>query len=504
MTTRPSLGSARTLLLAALAFAAAVIVVSVALMTTRSDDEPSPESGGTSPLVPGGRHKTKTKIDDETETTDPSDPDPGGIVQIPSGSRDPSGDNYVVDGDSVRAVFKIRHWEELRRQIDELQRAGKTVPPDVVKSLIDLLSQVDQRLDVVLVLGGVKDDETGRKLGELAVATTADPEVRKAALDALAKSGQKAALPMLQQLVDAPDADEQYVRHALFALGAIGGADAGHTLLQQLERHQGDDLRDAVMSALGTAGDVDAGMATELRSARDKGDKGKLQTIIVAAQMQGAKAGPEVKAELTRMVESPDTLTGFATEDERLQIVGTALPAAAAAGIVAPVVRLASGGGVLRDVALEALINARGASAAKQIIEALSRASDDVVRWKLTKALGQTADFAATATLVSLLDDPSVNVRDVAAQGLGSIHDGSAVPAMLKHLEKAAPEYTYARNLVESLGLIGANAALPMLQKLAASTDPFWRDQLAPFVKLAINRIKTDNPDSMIEYDGKK
>jgi HEAT repeat protein len=179
------------------------------------------------------------------------------------------------------------------------------------------------------------------------------------------------------------------------------------------------------------------------------------------------------------------------------------LPAAAAAGIVAPVLRIASTSGPLRDLALEALVNARGDAAAKLISDALKLATDETVRWKLTKALGQTASFKATPMLVSLLDDGTANVRNVAAQGLGQIRDPSAVPSMIAHLEKAAPDYQFALPLAVSLGQIGANAALPALEKLAASEEEFWRQQMRPFVRTAITRIKTDNPDSMVLDDTK-
>jgi HEAT repeat protein len=224
--------------------------------------------------------------------------------------------------------------------------------------------------------------------------------------------------------------------------------------------------------------------------------------VVVAAQMQQDRVGAEVKEELKRMVEDPAMFSAFATEEERLQMAGTVLPAAAAVGHVAPVVRIATTPGPLRDTALESLARARGDAAAKQIADALKQATDETVRWKLTKALGNTASFAATPTLVSLLGDSDANVRNVAAQGLGQIRDPSAVPSILKHLEKAAPDYDFAHHLVESLGLIGANSALPALQKLAASEEEFWKKQLGFFIRNAIARIKTENPDSML-LDGK-
>jgi len=503
-------GSARTLLLAALACAAVVIVASVAMMSVGGDGSSSGEggdggsSGGIGSIFRRGESSKPSKPKAAEE--DEEEPDDGVVVPIRGESRDPEGPTYVVDEKSLRAVFALRHWEEMRRQIDELQRDGKVVPEDVVKALMEMLAKEDLRIDAVLVLGGVKDDATGRALAQLALSPDAPVEARQAALDALAKSGQKAALPFLQQLVSSPTADEKFVRRAVFAIAAVGGDDSARTLIDLLLQHQdiGDDLHGAIVSALGKAHDVDGGMAAVLRDARGKGNKQVFQAVVVASQMQGAAVGPEMKAEIQRMVESPEqAFSGFTNEEERQIAQATVLPAAAAAGIVAPVLRLASTSGPMRDVALEALVNARGDSAAKLISDTLKLATDETVRWKLTKALGQTASFKATPMLVSLLDDPVVNVRNMAAQGLGQIRDPSAVPSMLAHLEKAAPDREFAQPLVVSLGQIGANAALPALEKLAASEEEFWRQQMKPFVLNAITRIKTDNPDSMLLDDKK-
>jgi HEAT repeat protein len=508
MKTSP-LGSARTLLLAALACAAVIIVASVALMTTGGDggssssDSDSSESGGLGPAAGPGHRVKPTKKKSAEETGEEPDDDPNIVVPIRGESRGPEGDIFVVDEKSVRAVFAIRHWEELRRQIDELQRDGKTVPEDIVKALMEMLSKDDLRLDAVLVLGGVKDDATGKALAQLALSPDASVESRQAALDALARSGQKAALPFLQELVQSPTADEKYVRHAVLAIAAVGGSDATKTLIDLLAQHRDrvDDLHDAIVKALGTAVDSDGGIAAVMRGARDKGDKEMFQSVVVAAQIQGDKIGPETKAELQSMVESPETFTSFGTEEDRLIAQSTVLPAAAAAGIVAPVLRMASTSGPMRDVALEALVNARGDAAAKLIADALTKSTDDTVRWKLAKALGMTASFKATPTLISLLDDSSANVRNVSAQGLGLIRDASAVPAMVAHLDKTT-DYQFAFPLVVSLGQIGANAALPALEKLAAREEDLWR-QLRPFVLNAIHLIKTDNPDSVLLDDKK-
>jgi HEAT repeat protein len=484
------------------------MVGSIALMAIRRGEPAAPEPVGDEAPLYGGRggpavpgKSPRSPKTDETE--DGPDEDPGGIIEF-GPVRGAEGEVFTVTPDKLRIVFAARHWEEIRRMIDVLQADGETVPEDVVKALIEMLSKDDLRLDAVLALGGVKDAATGRALAELALSGEATPETRQAALDAIAKGGQTSALPLVQQLLAVEGLDDGVARHALFALAGIGGPDAAKTLLDMLERHSGDDLRGAVVAALGKARDADSGLASLLRAARDKGDRETLQAVLVAAQIRGAAVGEDLKVELQRLVESDAALSAFPDEVERQIVQGTAMPAAVAAGVIEPVLRVATTSGPMRDIALNALREARGDTAAKLIAAALLRATDEIQRRELTVALGETGSSAATATLVSLLDDESENVRRAAARGLSQIRDAAAVKPILARLAKAAPDHDFARNLVGALGTIGANEALATLQKLEASEEDFWR-QLRPFVQNAIVRIKTGNPESLrLDSDDRK
>jgi HEAT repeat protein len=504
-----SLGSARTLLLAALALAAAVMVGSVIFMTVRDDgpvhsrtgaggediDDPSgaPRPGA------GGTHK---KRDGATSPDDDENDDEGGIVQIGPGgqvigTRDPIGEEFTVTADTLRAALEARHWEEIRRMIEVLQADQKPVPDDVVKALIAMLAKDDLALDAVLALGGVKDDATGRALAELASSNEASPEARQAALDALAKNGSKVALPFVQQLVAGEGLDPAIARHAYLALAGIGGREAAATLLDALHKHIDDDLRGVIVAALGTAKDSDEPMAAAARAAREKADTEGIRAMLTAAQILGPAAGPELKAELLRTIDNPDALSAYTDEADRQYVQAMAMPPAVAAGIIEPVLRHATTTGRLRDSALNALLQARGDAAAQQIAAALARTSDPNVRRQLADALGETRSSAATATLVALLDDENADVRRAAARGLSQIRDPAAVKPLLAHLPKSPPDADFARNIVTALGTIGANESLAALEKLAASEEAFWRD-LRPFVQNAIVRIKTGNPESAL------
>jgi HEAT repeat protein len=494
-------GTARTLLLVALALAAAVMVGSVVLMSTGSDSGAPDVSSGETPLGSGRglRHERSAKEDDETEEPDSAgdevEADLPRAAGVRENSRDPEGEVVVLTDADLRLALKARHWEETRRLIDALQAEGKTIPPDVVEDLMAMLAKDDLRLDAVLALGNVTDDATSRALAELA-GSGASLATRQAALDALAKSPHPAALPLLQAMVSAEGADPEVLRHAVFAIAAVGGPDAGRTLIDLLATHDAtnDDLRGVISTALGKAKGVDAGLAQIAREAREKGDPDRMIFALSAALMQGQNVGPELKAELRRIVESDQSLGAFESELDRQRMQAAALPAAAASGLLEPVLRLAATSGPLRDVALNALRSARGDSAAKQIAAALARTNDEKERRELASALGATGSFAATRALVELLDDPNAGIRQVAALGLSEIRDPAAVKPILEHLPKAPPDTTFGHNLIVALGTIGANESLPTLEKLAASEEAFWKT-LKQWTRQAITRIRNQDPE---------
>ena len=499
-----SLGSARTLLLGALALAAAVMVGSVVFMATRDDgaagDGSSADPDGN--LVPGGRRAGPTKTRQAKTVEDEGEGDEGDIVRIgPNGEliplREAEGEVFDVTDDTLRAALKARHWEEIRRNIEVLQADHKEVPRDVVEALIAMLAKEDLALDAVLALGGVKDDATGRALAELASSKDALPETRQAALDALAKNASKSALPFVQQLLATEDLDPGIARHAYLALAGIGGPEAAATLLDALHKHIDDDLRGVIVAALGTAKDSDGPMAAAARAAREKADTEGIRAMLTAAQILGPSAGPELKAELLRTIDNPDALSAYPDEVDRQYVQSMAMPPAVAAGIIEPVLRHATTSGRLRDSALNALLQARGDAAAQQIAAAIARTSDPNVRRQLADALGETRSSSATATLVALLDDENADVRRAAARGLSQVRDPAAVKPLLAHLPKSPPDQDFARNIVTALGTIGANESLTALEKLAVSEEAFWRD-LRPFVQNAIVRIKTGNPESAL------
>src|SRR5262245_39550981 len=134
-----ALGNARTLLLGALALAAAVIVGSVALLATQnggSSSDPDDPAAAGAPSATGrrthgagsygksGRPSSK-KTDDEG---DPDDDENGPAGWIDK-NREPFGDegNFIVDESTLRTQIDARKWEEVCRQIAKLDEEGKPI-----------------------------------------------------------------------------------------------------------------------------------------------------------------------------------------------------------------------------------------------------------------------------------------------------------------------------------------------------------------------------------------
>ena len=494
-------GYTRYLLVVALTAAALLLATSVVLLLRSGgpgeSDRDEPDDARMVPTggVRGGRDRAR--VADEDDDEDDDDPD---IYdwEVSEGSRKPFGDVFAVTPDSLRRVLADRHWEEIRRQIWRLQENGGEVPADVVTGLIALLQGEDTRLDAVLALGGITGDSAGRALAAHATDVTQPLEVRAAALDALATSGSRAALTIVQTLATEPDIDPALLRHACPALARIGGQDAARTLLGLLSQHRDTDLEGMLVQALGkTAGAGDV-LAQSLRSAQGAADAEMTLLIVNVARLHGPEADAALRLEIRRLVEDPSALEFVEEPSTRIKLRGTALTAAAAVGgdLLDPVLRIVRDDtDGLAGVALHCLRKARGDDAAEKVATLLATTDDTNVRREVAVVLGETRSFKATPHLIELLDSEDQNTRHAAARGLSLVRDPAAIKTLLTRLEPAVDDFPLARNIVDALGTIGATEALPKLRALRESEDPRWAS-VRPYIRRAISRIEDGNPDS--------
>lgn len=497
-------GAARPAFLAALGACVALLGAGLFLLATTGgapgpDDPDVVDPDGEVEVPSGAPDPSRRRTRTPRGATQTDDGDDSEAEWIPPGGRDPEGDLFVVDAASLRSVLAERHWEEVRRQIDVLQSEGTPLPDDVVRALLAMLADEGLRMDAMLALGGVSDAAAGRLLAEIAADAGATEETRIAALGALAKSGQSAGVDVVRGLVEGDGGDTPVVRHALAALAAMGGSNGVRPLLDFLSRHSDDDLTDVTLSALSRAKGADPLLAQEVRAAREASDPVRLMLLLRVGTQLRADAGAELRAEVRRIVEAPDQLeSSIPDEEARLRLVGAAIGVAAAMGgeELAAVVRVARDRtGTSRDMALYALRSARGDDAAQSISTLLTGSLESRARREVVLALGMTESRKATPALHAALDDPDAEIRRAAAAGLGSVRDPASVPVILARLDAAKGDHVLAQNYVKALGTIGVRDALQPLRDLLDRDDPFWR-LLDPYVKNAIVRIDTGNPDS--------
>ncbi len=497
---KPVHGSTR-LLLVVVFTAAALLLTGSVLVLLRSDpvSEPDSDAGGDVRLFPKGdapRGDRRRSRGDGGEGGDDDIYDWDGRVQ--EGSREPSGPLFVVTADSLRDVLADRHWEEIRRQIDVLQRNGEEVPEDVTAALIALLEGTDTRIDAVLALGGVTSDAAGTALAEHATNLSQPLDVRAAALDALARNGSQAALTLVQGLVADPNLDPSLLRHAAPALAAIGGQEAARTLVGLLQRNQDRRIEGMIVQALGAARGAGDVLAQTIRQARDTSDEQLASLVVRVARLHGPQADTALRLEIRRMIEDPTAIEFVEDENARLKLRGSALTAAAAIGgeLLDPVIRIVQNDSEgLGNVALHCLRKARGDEAAKKVAPLLQSNSDPRFQREVAVVLGATRSFAATDPLVALLDADDQNTRHAAAHGLSLVRDPAAVRPLLDRLDGARDDHQMAMNIIDALGTIGVNDALPKLRELRDSDEPEW-EQLRPWIRRALARIESGNPDT--------
>jgi HEAT repeat protein len=493
-------GSTRFLLIAVLAAAAVLLAASVAVLMQSDapvDDEGSDD--GQVRLFPTGESDERSRDHVRSGEGGGDDEDMYDQWEVNDGTRLPHGDVFTVTPDTLRGVLEDRHWEEIRRQIGVLQRDGGEVPQDVVLALIALFDGSDTRIDAVLALGDVRSDSAGKALAEHAANLSQPLEVRAAALDALAKNGSQAALTIVQTIASDPGIDPKLLRHACPALAKIGGQDAARTLVDLLTTHQDTRLEGMLVQALGTAHGGGEVLAQTMRQARDGGDGDMALLVVRVARLHGADADVALRAEVRRLVEDPTSLEFAGDDDAQLRLRGSALTAASAIGgdLLDPVIRIVlddSAG--LGNVALHCLRKARGDEAAKKFAPLLdTRTTDARFQREVVVILGETRSFEATDDLVRMMDAEDLNTRHAAAHGLALVRDPAATKALLQRLDSADDDFTMRKNVIEALGTVLANEALPKLRELRETDDEQWA-QLVPWVRRAIARIESGNPDT--------
>ncbi|HKW35912.1 MAG TPA: M1 family aminopeptidase [Candidatus Acidoferrum sp.] len=124
----------------------------------------------------------------------------------------------------------------------------------------------------------------------------------------------------------------------------------------------------------------------------------------------------------------------------------------------------------LRATAADALGRIGGASASKQLLDALNSITEPWVRYRVVSALGNFKDDAAIATKLTAIakDDGSYRARAAALQALGRLKSTGALATLEAAVSGDSPD-GYLRNAaLRALGPLGDDKAVPLLQQWAA------------------------------------
>jgi aminopeptidase N len=148
----------------------------------------------------------------------------------------------------------------------------------------------------------------------------------------------------------------------------------------------------------------------------------------------------------------------------------------------------------VRATAAETLGQLGGASASKQLLEALTTANEPWVRNRLVTALGNFKDDAAiTAKLETIAkEDNSYRARSSALQALGKLKAPNAFATLEAAVASDSPDDYLRIAALRSLGSLGDDKAVPLLQQWSAAGKPI-ESRTAAINSLA--RLQKDNKE---------
>ena len=252
-----------------------------------------------------------------------------------------------------------------------------------------------------------------------------DPGVRAGAIRLLAELGERGGSA-------ATDRGSDVARVSLDALRLEGELHAAAE--EALRRFPGEAVTDAVVAALGTAGD----------------ERSRLEIIRILGDRRDAKAVPALSA--AALDRAP------AVRAAALRALGRAGDAGAVPVLLAG---LRSADAAEREAAESSLAAMRGAGAGQAISAALAPAAGSggtpAARAALLRILGARRDPAARPALEAALREEDPALRLAAIEGLAKLEDPGTLPVLLEIAEKGAGEVQTAavRGAIRITGPLG-------------------------------------------------
>jgi len=381
-------------------------------------------------------------------------------------------------------------------EVDKETRAQKIVP-----ILLDALKAKDPEVRAAAVIALAKVGDPSHFQIVKQMTSDQDVEVRKATLLALGLLGDIQAVPYLLDIVNSSGTDTALRVHAALGLGLVRQEQVTLYLVDFLERNvfkvgSGiDEVQVAALVALGINGDRRAvePMARWLRDSRMKDGAVRVNLLTSLGKLGDVRAMPFI-------IQSLDD-GDIETRRAAAIALGELNYSPASEGEIMTLMARReewAGRDALTSAALEALdrlikektdkteAERRSLSrlrdiAARAAADALAKDGDLSVRNFAAITLGKLGGAIAREALLAALDSGfSRQLQSHAAIGLGLLGDRTAAPALLAHFEMYG-EDSFKGALAIGVGLLREKAALEILKKIVdqKGADPDLRGYAA-------------------------
>jgi len=148
----------------------------------------------------------------------------------------------------------------------------------------------------------------------------------------------------------------------------------------------------------------------------------------------------------------------------------------------------------VRATAAETLGHLGGASASKQLLDALNTANEPWVRSRLVSALANFKDDAAVAAKLDSIarEDSSYRARAAALQALAGLKAPNSLTLLKAAVAADSPDGFLRNAALRSMGTLGDDKAVPLLLEWSAPGKPIDSRQAAIS---SLARLQKDNKD---------
>jgi HEAT repeat protein/beta-lactamase regulating signal transducer with metallopeptidase domain len=340
-----------------------------------------------------------------------------------------------------------------------------TVRPSDRPTVSDVPSAAEER-----ILAIAQGRDTSAVTALIAALKDEDPEVRRAAANALGNRRDPRAVPALINAL--ADSDAEVRSHVVEALANLRDPRATDGLIKAL-KDENPEVRSHAAQGLGEMPGAKRGYTAEAQRAADA-LAAVLNDVSAEVRRQAIEALKDMRG--IRMADAMITALKDQDADVRqsaAEALGDMEARNAGQQLIAA---LADPSADVRHAAAHALGHLKDQQSAEALAKAL-KDSDHDVRQAAAEALGELEMAQAPQGLLDAMHDENGDVRQQAVEAVGNIRDPRAVPALTQLINDTDPDVREAA--VEALSEIRDAASVDALVKAMQSKDPSVRKRAA-------------------------